>query len=118
MCDCELTENCVPENLTVISHSQVIEEMDGVEVVTNQELINTWMERDVDACSIIFYNIEPAYQTSIEGSATAHEMWNRLILQYAQVAVANSAHLLGKFHQYRMDPGKSLHMMDNDNKKN
>jgi hypothetical protein len=34
------------------------------------------------------------------------------------VAVANSAHLLGKFHQYRMDPGKSLHMMDNDNKKN
>jgi hypothetical protein len=33
-------------------------------------------------------------------------MWNRLILQYAQVAVANSAHLLGKFHQYRMDPGK------------
>ena len=92
----------------------MIEVRDGVEVVTNQELINTWMERDVDACSIIFYNIEPAYQTSIEGSATAHEMWNRLILQYAQVAVANSAHLLGKFHQYRMDPGKLLHMMHND----
>ena len=81
-------------------------EIDGVNVVTNQNAIDPWNERDVDACSIIFYNIEPTYQTAIEGSATAHEMWNRLILQYAQVAVANSAHLLGKFHQYRMDPGK------------
>jgi hypothetical protein len=88
------------------SKQQVPEERDGVNVVTNQNAIDSWNERDVDACSIIFYNIEPTYQTSIEGSATAHEMWNRLKLQYAQVAVANSAHLLGKFHQYRMDPGK------------
>ncbi len=88
------------------SQQQVPEDIDGVNVVTNQNAIDSWNERDVDACSIIFYNIEPTYQTSIEGSATAHEMWNRLILQYAQVAVANSAHLLGKFHQYRMDPGK------------
>ncbi len=84
---------------------QITEEIGGFNVITNQEEIDSWTERDVDASSIIFYNIEPMYQTSIEGSSTANEMWNRLILQYAQVAVANSAHLLGKFHQYRMDPG-------------
>ena len=94
------------ENSIFLSQQQVLGEIDGVNVVTNQNAIDLWNERDVDACSIIFYNIEPTYQTAIEGSATAHEMWNRLILQYAQVAVANSAHLLGKFHQYRMDPGK------------
>lgn len=59
-------------------------------VVTNQAIIDAWMERDVDACSIIFYNIEPTYQTSIEGSTTAHEMWTRLTLQYAKVSVANA----------------------------
>lgn len=74
-------------------------------VVTNQAIIDAWMERDVDACSIIFYNIEPTYQTSIEGSTTAHEMWTRLTLQYAEVSVANASLLLGKFHQYKMDPG-------------
>ncbi len=93
------------ENSIFLSQQQVLGEVDGVNVVTNQNTIDLWNERDVDACSIIFYNIEPTDQTAIEGSATAHEMWKRLILQYAQVAVANSAHLLGKFHQYRMDPG-------------
>lgn len=84
------------------------EERDGITVVTNKEQIDSWIERDVEACSIIFYNIEPTYQTSIEGSATANEMWNRLTLQYAQVAVANSTHMLGVFHQYRMDPDHSI----------
>lgn len=73
--------------------------------VTNQETIDTWIERDTDACSIIYYNIEPAYQTSIEGSATSAEMWNRLAQEYAQVAVANSSQLTAKFFQYLMDPG-------------
>lgn len=77
-------------------------------VVTNQATIDAWMERDVDACSIIFYNIEPTYQTSIEGSTTAHEMWTRLTLQYAEVSVANASLLLGKFHQYKMDPDHSI----------
>ncbi|EFX65886.1 hypothetical protein DAPPUDRAFT_332739 [Daphnia pulex] len=27
--------------------------------VTNQDVIDNWIERDTDACSIIYYNIEP-----------------------------------------------------------
>jgi hypothetical protein len=57
--------------------------------------------------SIIFYNIKPLYQTSIEGS-TSQEMWNRQQLEYANMAVANATQLLGKFHQYRMDPDHSV----------
>jgi hypothetical protein len=76
--------------------------------VTNQDVIDNWIERDTDACSIIYYNIEPTYQTSIEGSATSAEMWNRLAQEYAQVAVANSSQLTAKFFQYLMDPGKNI----------
>ncbi|KZS03390.1 Uncharacterized protein APZ42_033850 [Daphnia magna] len=72
--------------------------------VTNQDVMDTWIERDTDACSIIYYNIEPTYQTSIEGSATSAEMWNRLAQEYAQVAVANLSQLTAKFFQYLMDP--------------
>ncbi|XP_045034748.1 uncharacterized protein LOC116934903 [Daphnia magna] len=76
--------------------------------VTNQDVIDTWIERDTDACSIIYYNIEPIYQTSIKGSATSAEMWNRLAQEYAQVAVANSSQLTAKFFQYLMDPGHTV----------
>ncbi len=76
--------------------------------VTNQDVIDNWIERDTDACSIIYYNIEPTYQTSIEGSVTSAEMWNRLAQEYAQVAVANSSQLTAKFFQYLMDPGKNI----------
>lgn len=99
----------VTDNIFLFSSEQetlelVVDDVTSI-VVTNQAIIDAWMERDVDACSIIFYNIEPTYQTSIEGSTTAHEMWTRLTLQYAEVSVANASLLLGKFHQYKMDPG-------------
>ena len=35
-------------------------------------------------------------------------MWDRLILQYAQVAVANADLLLAKFQGYKMDPDTSV----------
>jgi hypothetical protein len=34
-------------------------------------------------------------------------MWNRLTLQYAETSAANVS-LLGKFHQYKMDPDHSI----------
>lgn len=92
----------------ILYFKQITEETNGVRVVANKDQIDSWIERDIDACSIIFYNIEPTFQTAIEGSATSNEMWNRLTLQYAQVAVANSAHMLGMFHQYRMNPDHSI----------
>jgi hypothetical protein len=82
---------------------QITREKKGKVVVVNLEAIDTWTNRDIEAMSIIFYNIEPLYQTSIEGSSS-QEMWNRKQLEYANMAVANATQLLGKFHQYRMDP--------------
>jgi hypothetical protein len=35
-------------------------------------------------------------------------MWNRLTLQYAETSAANASLLLGKFHQYKMDPDHSI----------
>lgn len=80
---------------------------DAKNVVTNQADIDNWIDKDTEACSIIYYNIEPAFQTSIEGSETSAEMWNRLAQEYAQVAIANSSQLTAKFFQYIMDPGKN-----------
>ena len=58
--------------------------------------------------SIIYYNIEALYQTSVEGSETSTEMWNRLLLEYANVASANASQLTSAFYQYRMDPSHSV----------
>ncbi len=100
---CALNENAiVTESVNLIL--QVVEDAN---VVENLVEIDAWIMRDIEAMSIIFYNIEPLYQTSIEGSTTSNEMWNRLQLEYANVAIANSNQLLGKFYQYRMDPGNS-----------
>jgi hypothetical protein len=76
-----------------------------VTVITNQNEIDTWIDKDINAQGIIFYNIEPSFQVALEGSGSSNEMWNRLILQYAQVAIANADFLLGKFQLYKMDPG-------------
>ena len=37
---------------------------------------------------IIYYNIEPKLQVWLEGCRTAADMWDRLILQFAQAAAA------------------------------
>jgi hypothetical protein len=79
-----------------------------VTVITKQNEIDTWIDKDINAQGIIFYNIEPPFQVALEGSGSSNEMWNRLILQYAQVAIANADFLLGKFQLYKMDPDYSV----------
>ena len=80
----------------------------GVAPVTNQAEIETWVTKDLQAQQLIYYNIEPTYQSSIEGSVTAQEMWERLLAEFADVAASNVRSLLGKFHSYRMNPGETL----------
>jgi hypothetical protein len=79
----------------------------GVAPVTNQAEIETWVTKDLQAQQLIYYNIEPTYQSSIEGSVTAQEMWQRLLAEFADVAASNDRSLLGKFHSYRMNPGET-----------
>ena len=57
-------------------------------VVENQVLIDTWDQKNVDARMIIYCNIEPKLQVLLEGCRTAADMWDRLILQFAQAAAA------------------------------
>ncbi len=63
-------------------------------MVENQNLIDDW------DC-----NIEPQLQVLVEGSRTAADMWDRLILQFAQAAAANANLLLSKFTNYRYEKG-------------
>lgn len=79
-----------------------------VNVITNQNEIDNWTDKDISAQGIIFYNIEPPFQVALKGSGRYNEMWNRLLLQYAQVAIANADFLLGKFQLYKMDPGNKI----------
>ena len=62
----------------------------------------------MQAQQLIYYNIEPTYQSSIEGSVTAQEMWQRLLAEFADVAASNDRSLLGKFHSYRINPGETF----------
>ena len=58
---------------------------------------------------IIYYNIEPKLQVWLEGCRAAADMWDRLILQFAQAAAANVNLLLNKFanYQYEQDAYKN-----------
>ena len=85
-----------------------MEEVAGVRFLANADEVDSWTTRDIEDMGIIFYNIDPAYQTSVEGSNSAAEMWNQLLLEYANVAAANSSQLTSKFYQYRMDPNHSV----------
>jgi hypothetical protein len=74
-------------------------------VVTNQALIDVWDQKDFDARMIIYCNIEPQLQVLVEGSRTAADVWDRLILQFAQAVAANANLLLSKFTNYRYEKG-------------
>ena len=75
-----------------------MEEVAGAWFLAKADDIDSWTTRDIEAIGIIFYNIDPAYQTSVEGSNSAAEMWNRLLLEYANVAAAHSSQLTSKFY--------------------
>ena len=105
---CRRPNNMIMQPICFFTFQKPIEvdyEGEKVNVVTNQKEIDEWTDKDISAQGIIFYNIEPAFQVALEGSGSSNEMWNRLILQYAQVAIANADFLLGKFQSYKMDPG-------------
>jgi hypothetical protein len=78
-----------PNNMIIRSflslYFQVCQEMEvervKVTVITNQNEIDTWIDKDINAQGIIFYNIEPSFQVALEGSGSSNEMWNRLILR-------------------------------------
>ncbi len=74
-------------------------------MVENQNLIGVWDQKDVDARMIMYCNIEPQLQVLVEGSRTAADMWDMLILQFAQAAAANANLLLSKFTNYRYEKG-------------
>ena len=86
----------------MLDNSQVT---DAEGVVTNQPLIDAWLQKDVDARTIIYCNVEPQLQVIIEGCTTAATMWDRLLLQFAQAAAANANLLLAKFFEYKYEKG-------------
>ena len=76
--------------------------------VANIAEIEAWILKDTQAQMLIYTNIEPLFQVSIEGSIDAHEMWTRLLAEYASVSTSNVRLILGKFHSYKMNPEHSV----------
>ena len=76
--------------------------------VANLAEIEAWIMKDTQAQMLIYTNIEPQFQVSIEGSADAHEMWSRLLAEYASVSTSNVRLILGKFHSYKMNAGMNF----------
>lgn len=73
--------------------------------VNNQNAIDAWDLKDAEARISIFCIVEPQLQTLLEGSNTAAEMWERLLLQFARAAQANVNLLLAKFFDYKYNKG-------------
>ena len=69
-------------------------------LIQNQTEIDAWIDKDAYASGLIHGSIETTYQTSVEGSATAAEIWQLLNQEYAQVAAANTGQLTARFFQY------------------
>lgn len=81
---------------------------DENDVITNQAAIYAWDQKDIDARAIIYCNVEIAHQIPIEGCRTSSEMWDRILLQYAQAVAAYSNLLLARFFEYRYNPDHTV----------
>jgi hypothetical protein len=50
--------------------------------------------------------MKPEKQTTLQGCATAFEMWSRILTEYAQVSAESEPLLWGQFYSYKFPPGK------------
>ena len=86
------------------SYSQVV----VGDVVTNQDAIEIWMQKDVDARTYLYSTIKIEQQGSLHGCSTAFQMWTRIQTEYAQVMADNEHLITAKFFAYKYVPGHSV----------
>ena len=78
------------------------------DVVQNADLIDQWRQKDVEARAFIYSTMKPEKQITLQGCVTAFEMWNRIVMEYAQVSVESEPLLWGQFYSYKFQPGTIL----------
>ena len=77
-------------------------------MVTNQDAIETWMQKDVDARTYLYSTIKTEQQGSLHGCSTAFQMWTRIQTEYAQVMADNEHLITAKFFAYKYVPSHSV----------
>jgi hypothetical protein len=77
-------------------------------VITNQATLDAWDLRDAEARIVIYCNVESSLQVLVEGIQSAAEMWERLLLQFAQAAPANANIMQARFFEYRYNKGRGF----------
>lgn len=72
---------------------------------TNLSEIESWLQKDVDARTYIYSTIKTEQQASLHGCVTAHDMWKRIQMEYAENAAENEHLLMAKFFDYKYQQG-------------
>lgn len=71
----------------------------------NQLEIENWLQKDVDARTMLYSSIKPEQQAALHGCMTAHEMWTKIQTEYAENAAENEHLLMAKFFDLKFLPG-------------
>lgn len=81
---------------------------DGVEAVTNADVIKTWKQRDNSARLFIVSTIDHQQQRSLINCKTASQMWARLTSQFEMSASENKQLLMQRFFEYPYQQGNDV----------
>jgi hypothetical protein len=76
-------------------------------LVLNQEAIDAWEQREINARALILFNVDEDQQASIRACKTAMEMWDQLHNEYALMASDNAMISLKNFFHYKYNPSMS-----------
>ena len=52
--------------------------------------------------------MKPEKQSTLQGCATAFEMWTRILTEYAQVSAESEPLLWGQFYSYKFQPDQTI----------
>lgn len=79
--------------------------LDEAGEVVNNDHIQIWKQKDVNARLSIYSAINSDQQLTLHGCQTASEMWTKIMTEYAEVAIENKHLLMAKFFAYKFQPG-------------
>lgn len=78
---------------------------DGEPDEENAAQIELWKQRDVEARTYIYSTVKPEQQVALQGCRTAFEMWNRILIEYAEATAESESSLWSQFYNYKFRSG-------------
>lgn len=83
--------------------------LDANNVIVNQEVIETWKQRDVTCRNILLATTEPSQKQNLYGLETAKQMWDAIAAQYAARAEDLEHNYLKNLYDFKFDNGIITH---------